>query len=104
MSITKHKIDGFEIHVWTNDVVDPPCVAVNITVAHKVLTEGYELTAEELNSVTDLMLGYSRYLDDRNMTGYGSTEFLAIADLFAGGIAEYSSLKEPLNKMARDGI
>lgn len=103
MSITKHKIDGFEIDVWTNDVVDPPCVAVNITMAHQVLA-GYELTAEELNSVTDLMLGYSRIMDERNLTGYGSTEFLAIADLFAGGIKEYASLKDPLNQMARDGI
>ena len=103
MGITKHKIDGFEIDVWTTDVCDPPCVAVNITEAHKAL-HGHELTAEELNSVTDLMLGYSRYLDERNLTGYGSTEFLAIADLFAGGIAEYRDLKETLNKMARDGI
>lgn len=102
MSINKLTIDDFEIQVWTTDN-DPPCVAVNMTVACKAL-EGCDLTDEEKTDVTELMASYCRLVDERRLIGYGSTEFLAIADLFASGIKEYSSLKEPLNQMARDGI
>ena len=40
------EIDGNRIGVWTTDVCEPPCVAVNMTVAVKRL-EGYELTEEK---------------------------------------------------------
>ena len=102
MSINKLTIDDFEIQVWTTDN-DPPCVAVNMTIACQLL-EGCDLTDEEKTDVTELMASYCRLVDERRLTGYGSTEFLAIADLFASGIKEYRSLKEPLNQMARDGI
>lgn len=98
MSINKFTIDNFDIQVWTTDN-DPPCVAVNMTVARKAL-EGCDLTDEEKTDVTELMASYCRLVDELRLPGYGSTEFLAIADLFARGIKENSSLKEPLNQMA----
>lgn len=76
------KIDGFNIAVWTTDVCEPPCVAVNMTVAVKKL-EGYELTEEEKTDVTELMAGYCSWVDQHQLTGYGDTEFEAIADLFS---------------------
>lgn len=76
------EIDGNRIGVWTTDVCEPPCVAVNMTVAVKRL-EGYELTEEEKTDVTELMAGYCGYVDQYQLTGYGDTEFEAIADLFS---------------------
>jgi hypothetical protein len=76
------EIDGNRIGVWTTDVCEPPCVAVNMTVAVKRL-EGYELTEEEKTDVTELMAGYCGYVDQCQLTGYGDTEFEAIADLFS---------------------
>lgn len=76
------EIDGNRIGVWTTDVCEPPCVAVNMTVAVKRL-EGYELTEEEKTDVTELMAGYCGYVDQYHLTGYGDTEFEAIADLFS---------------------
>jgi hypothetical protein len=76
------EIDGNKIGVWTTECCDPPCVAVNMTVAIKRL-EGYELTEEEKVNVTDLMAGYCSYVDQYGLTGYGDTEFEAIADLFS---------------------
>ena len=76
------EIDGNRIGVWTTDVCDPPCVAVNMTVAVKRL-EGYELTEEEKTDVTELMAGYCSWVDQHQLTGYGDTEFEAIADLFS---------------------
>lgn len=74
-------IDNNRIGVWTTDYADPPCVAVNMTVAIKRF-EGYDLTEEEKNNVSDLMAGYCRIIDEHQLTGYGETEFEAIADLF----------------------
>jgi hypothetical protein len=76
------EIDGNRIVVWTTDVCEPPCVAVNMTVAIKRL-EGYELTEEEKTDVTELMAGYCSWIDQHQLTGYGDTEFEAIADLFS---------------------
>ncbi len=76
------EIDGNRIGVWTTDVCEPPCVAVNMTVAVKRL-EGYELTEEEKTDVTELMAGYCSWVDQHQLTGYGDTEFEAIADLFS---------------------
>jgi hypothetical protein len=76
------EIDGNKICVWTTDVCEPPCVAVNMTVAVKRL-EGYELTEEEKTDVTELMAGYCSWVDQHQLTGYGDTEFDAIADLFS---------------------
>lgn len=76
------EIDGNRIGVWTTDVCEPPCVAVNMTVAVKRL-EGYELTEEEKTDVTELMAGYCSWVDQYQLTGYGDTEFEAIADLFS---------------------
>lgn len=76
------EIDGNRIGVWTTDVCKPPCVAVNMTVAVKRL-QGYELTEEEKTDVTELMAGYCGYVDQYQLTGYGDTEFEAIADLFS---------------------
>lgn len=76
------EIDGNRIGVWTTDVCEPPCVAVNMTVAVKQL-EGYELTEEEKTDVTALMAGYCNWVDQYQLTGYGDTEFEAIADLFS---------------------
>ena len=75
-------IDGFKIAVWTTDLCEPPCVAVNMSVAIERL-EGYELTEEEKNDVTELMAGYCSCIDEYQLTGYGETEFEAIADLFS---------------------
>lgn len=74
-------IDGNKIGVWTTEVCSPPCVAVNMSVAIKRL-EGYELTEEEKTDITQLMAGYCSYVDQYRLTGYGDTEFEAIADLF----------------------
>jgi hypothetical protein len=76
------EIDGNRIGVWTTDVCEPPCVAVNMTVAVKRL-EGYELTEEEKTDVTELMAGYCNWVDQHQLTGYVVTEFEAIADLFS---------------------
>lgn len=76
------EIDGNRIGVWTTDVCDPPCVAVNMTVAVKRL-KGYELTEGEKTDVTELMASYCAYVDQYQLTGYGDTEFEAIADLFS---------------------
>lgn len=76
------EIDGNRIGVWTTDVCEPPCVAVNMTVAVKRL-EDYELTEEEKTDVTELMASYCGYVDQYQLTGYGDTEFEAIADLFS---------------------
>ncbi len=76
------EIDGNKIGVWTTEFCDPPCVAVNMSVAIKRL-EGYELTEEEKVNVTELMAGYCNYVDQYGLTGYGDTEFEAIADLFS---------------------
>lgn len=76
------EIDGNRIGVWTTEVCEPPCVAVNMTVAVKRL-EGYELTEEEKTDVTELMAGYCSWIDQHQLTGYGDTEFEAIADLFS---------------------
>jgi hypothetical protein len=76
------EIDGNRIGVWTTEVCEPPCVAVNMTVAVKRL-EGYELTEEEKTDVTELMAGYCSWVDQHQLTGYGDTEFEAIADLFS---------------------
>lgn len=75
------EIDGNRIGVWTTDVCDPKCVAVNMTIAVKRL-EGYELTEGEKTDVTELMASYCGYVDQYLLTGYGDTEFEAIADLF----------------------
>ena len=76
------EIDGNRIGVWTTDACEPPCVAVNMTVAIKRL-EGYELTEEEKTDVTELMAGYCNWVDQHQLTGYGDSEFEAIADLFS---------------------
>lgn len=76
------EIDGNRIGVWTTDVCELPCVAVNMTLAVKRL-EGYELTEEEKTDVTELMASYCGYVDQYQLTGYGDTEFEAIADLFS---------------------
>jgi len=75
-------IDGFRIGIWSTDFCEPPCVAVNMTVAISRL-EGYDLTEQEKTDVTELMAGYCRLIDELNLTGYGETEFEAIADLFS---------------------
>lgn len=76
------EIDGNRIAVWTSDVCDYYCVAVNMTVAVQRL-EGYDLTDEEKTDVTELMASYCRLIDEFQLTGYGDTEFKAIADLFS---------------------
>lgn len=76
------EIDGNRIAVWTADVIDYPCIAVNMTVAIKRL-EGYDLTDEEKTDVTELMAGYCNLVDQYQLTGYGDTEFEATADLFS---------------------
>lgn len=75
------EIDGNKIGVWTTVNIDNPVVAVNMTVAIEML-EGYDLTDEEKNDVTDLLAGYCRLIDESGLAGYGDTEFSAIADLF----------------------
>jgi len=82
VTINKVNIDGQDIQVWTTEICDPSCVAVNMTQAILAL-EGYDLTEEEKTDVTELMAGYCRIVDERRLTGYGDTEFEAIADLFS---------------------
>lgn len=96
MSINKITIDGYEIQIWTTDVCDPPCVAVNMTAAIKRL-EGYDLTEEEKTDVTDLMAGYCGYVDQYGYTGYGDTEFEAIADLFSKDKKIPAPVQLPIN-------
>lgn len=76
------EIDGNRISVWTTDACEPPCIAVNMTVAIEKL-EDYDLTDEEKTDVTELAASYCGYLDHYRLTGYGDTEFEAIADLFS---------------------
>ena len=75
-------IDDFKIGLWTSINVENPVVAVNMTVAIERL-EGYDLTDEEKTDVTELAASYCGYLDHYRLTGYGDTEFEAIADLFS---------------------
>lgn len=75
-------IDDFRIGVWTTVNIENPVIAVNMTVAIERL-EGYDLTEEEKNDVTDLLAGYCGYVDHYRLSGYGDTEFEAIADLFS---------------------
>lgn len=75
-------IDGFKIAVWTSEHSEPPCIAVNMTIAIGSL-EGYNLTEEEKTSLPELMAGYCRLVDESNFVGYGETEFESIADLFS---------------------
>jgi hypothetical protein len=74
-------IDGYDIATWYSDGVDAPYLAVNMTVARKVLS-GYRLSDSEQSDVMMLMAGYCRIVEERGLTGYGDTELEAIADLF----------------------
>ena len=73
-------IDGDHIATWYSKGVDQPYHAVNMTVAVDML-DGYSLTDEEKTSLPELMGGYCRLIEERGLTGYGDTEFEAIADL-----------------------
>ncbi len=74
-------IDGFKISIWTSELVEPACTAVNMTTAIEKLS-GYDLTEEEKTEQPALMAGYCRLIDEAKLVGYGDTEFEAIADLF----------------------
>ena len=84
MSINKITIDGYEIQIWTTDYADPPCVAVNMTQA-RILLKGYDISTAESENITDLMAGYCGIIDGR-LSGYGETEFEAIASLFSKAV------------------
>jgi hypothetical protein len=75
----KMTIDGFDIMTWTSDNVDPPCIAVNVTVADRLFT----LSDEDKSSIMELTANWCRLLDEYQITGYGETEFEAIQDLFS---------------------
>lgn len=76
-------IDGYKIGVWTVEHMEEnPCVAVNMSEAIEQL-EGYSLTKEEKTDVTEMLAGYCRLIDEGGLSGFGETEFEAIADLFS---------------------
>lgn len=75
-------IDGFKISTWEAKDVEPPFIAVNMTVSIDKL-KGYPLTDDEKTDIAALMAGYCRLVDEAGLIGYGETEFESIQDLFS---------------------